>query len=307
MGVGLSTSWNAFRCPKAKDLVDEIGALGFQEIELSFNLTSRIVEDIAEVAQQQKIEIVSLHNYCPIPEGLPPKEALPDCYSLASINEEERKKAVQYTQRTIDTASALAAKVVVLHMGRVEMPDATGDLIALYLEGSKNTKDFQELKSTFFAERARRVRPFFDNTLRSLEELGRYAQDKGVDLGIENRFYCREIPSFEELGVILNKFRGSRIKYWHDTGHARIMENLGVIRQKEYLDAYSPDICGIHIHNVVACRDHRSPQAGEIDFSDLPCYLNKDTLKIIEAHYPASADELKEGRKFLEVLLDGKL
>jgi sugar phosphate isomerase/epimerase len=307
MGVGLSTSWNAFRCPKAQELVDEIKALGFQEIELSFNLAFRIVEDIARVAQKQKIKIVSLHNYCPVPEGLPPKEALPDCYSLASINEEERKIAIQYTQRTIDTARALAAKVVVLHTGRVEMPDATRDLIALYLRGGKNTTDFQELKSAFFKERERHARPFFENTLRSLEELGRYAQDKGVNLGIENRFYYREIPSFEEIALILNKFSGSRINYWHDTGHAQIMENLGIVRQKEYLQAYSQEMCGIHIHNVLNCQDHRAPQSGEIDFSDLPCYLNKDTLKIIEAHYPASAEELKEGKKFLEVLLDGKL
>jgi len=305
--VGLSTSWNAFRCPKAKDLVDEISALGFQEIELSFNLTAGIVEDIAKIIQKQKIKIVSLHNYCPIPEGLPPKEALPDCYSLASIHEEERKIAVQYSKRTIDTASRLAAKVVVLHAGRVEMPDATRDLIALYLKRGKDTKDFQERKSVFLKERENRARPFFENALRSLEELGRYAQEKRVKLGIENRVYYREIPSFEEVAIILKKLSGAQINYWHDTGHAHIMENLGIIRQKEYLDAYSQDMCGIHIHNVVACHDHRAPQSGEIDFSGLPNYLNKDTLKIIEAHYPAGAEELKEGKKFLEVLLDGKL
>jgi sugar phosphate isomerase/epimerase len=248
-----------------------------------------------------------LHNYCPIPEDLPLEEALPDCYSLASTNEEERKKAVRYTKRTIDTASALAAKAVVLHTGRVETSDATRNLIALYLREGKDTKDFQQLKSTFFAERERKAAPFFDNALRSLEELGRYAQDKSVKLGIENRFYCREIPSFKELSVILNKFKGSCISYWHDTGHARVMESLGIIRENEYLDAYEEDLCGMHIHNVVACRDHKAPQAGEIDFSDLPRYAEKNTLKIIEAHHPASADEIREGKKFLEVLFDGRL
>jgi sugar phosphate isomerase/epimerase len=306
MAVGLSTSWNAFRSHTAEALVGEIAALGFQEIELSFNLTAQRVEDITRLTRQQKIEIVSLHNYCPIPEGLSPTEALPDCYSLASINEEERKKAVRYTQRTIDTASALAAKAVVLHTGRVEMPDVTRDLIALYLRTGRETKDFQKIKSAFFAERENQAAPFFENTLRSLEELEQYARDRGLSLGIENRFYCREIPSFAELGVILDKFRGSCIHYWHDTGHARVIEDLGIVRQNEYLQAYGRDICGIHIHNVVDCRDHRAPQSGEIDFSDLPSYLKHDTLKIIEAHHPASAAEVKKGRRFLEVLFDGK-
>jgi len=307
MGVGLSTSWNAFHCPKAQDLVDEIAALGFQEIELSFNLTEKIVGNIARQVQQHKIEIVSLHNYCPIPEGLSLKEALPDCYSLASINEEERRKAVRFTKRTIDTAKALGARAVVLHAGRVEMPDATRDLIALYLKVGKDALEFQKTKAAFFAEREKRAASFFENTLRSLEELNSHAQERGINLGIENRFYCREIPSFEEMGIILNKFSGSSIKYWHDTGHARIMENLGIVRQNGYLDAYGQDICGIHIHNMVSCRDHQAPRSGEIDFSDLPEYLNKDTLKIIEAHYPASADELREGKKFLETLFDGKV
>lgn len=304
--MGLSTSWNAFRCPKAQDLVKEIAALGFQEIELSFNLTSGIVKDIVRFARQEKIKIVSLHNYCPIPEGLPVKEALPDCFSLASINEEERKKAIRYTKRSIDTANGLAAKVVVLHTGRVEMVDATRELIALYLQGGRESGEFQQLKSTFFAERERRVAPFFDNILRSLEELVRYAQDKGIKLGIENRFYCREIPSFREFELILNRFRGSPVSYWHDSGHARVMENLGIVRHNEYLQAYGKDMSGMHLHNVLACRDHRSPQAGEIDFSDLARFVTPDTLKIIEAHHPASAAELIEAKKFLEVLFDGK-
>ena len=306
MGLGLSTSWNAFRSRRAEDLVGEIAALGFKEIELSFNLTAQRVEDIARLTRQQGIEIVSLHNYCPIPEGLPVAEALPDCYSLASINEEERKKAVSYTQRTIDNASALAAKAVVLHTGRVEMADVTRDLIAFYLNSGRDTEDFQRIKSTFLTERKKQAGPFFENTLRSLDELERYARDKGIKLGIENRFYCREIPSFSELGVILDKFRGSCIHYWHDTGHARVMENLGIVRQDEYLQAYGRDICGMHIHNVVDCRDHRAPQAGEIDFSNLVNHLKRDTLKIIEAHHPASAAEVRKGREFLEALFDGK-
>lgn len=290
----LSTSWNAFRHIDAEKMIFEIKNIGFKKVELSFNLTASMIKKIIKLVKNNEIKIDSIHNYCPIPIGLSRKDALPDCYSIASIDESQRKKAVYYTKKTIETAKDLRAKTVVLHAGRVEIPDKTRDLIRLCQNGLNNSKEYINLKTEHISEREKKSGVFFQNTLRSLEELNSFAKQKSILLGIETRFYYREIPIFDEIGVILKEFKGGNIFYWHDTGHAQVMENLGFTAQKDLLDNYGDQLIGMHIHNVSHWHDHKAPSEGEIDFELFKKYLKENTLKVIEAHHPATSIQLKE-------------
>ncbi len=304
MSLAISTSWNAYRFDDGEKLLFEISQLGFKAVELSFNLNSKMVDEIASSARRLAISIESLHNYCPIPDGLSRKQALPDCYSLASLDKEERFLAVKYAKRSIDTASGLGAKVVVLHCGRVEVPDYTRQLINLYKQGKKNSAEFMELKEKMSRERVLEAGKFLVQALISVEELNAYAKLKGVLLGIETRFYHREIPNIDEIGIILDKFRNSQVYYWHDTGHAQLMENLGFLRHVDFLEKYGQCLIGVHLHDILGCQDHLAPLEGKIDFAILKPYLKQDTLKVIEAHHPATAEAVIKSRNFISQLYD---
>jgi len=304
MTLAISTSWNAHRFNDAAGLLFEINQLGFKTIELSFNLSFRLLESIVDESRRLGINIQSLHNYCPIPDGLTPQQALPDCYSLASLKEQERFLAVKYTKSTIDTASSLGAKVVVLHCGRVQIPDLTRQLINLYNDGHKDQADFIKLKDEMIRQRKIQAPDFLAQALKSLDELNAYAKIKNVFLGVETRFYHCEIPDIFEIGVILKRFCNSQIYYWHDTGHAQLMENLGFVKHKDFLELYGNRLIGVHLHDILGCQDHLAPLTGSMDFTLLKPYFRQDTLKVIEAHYPATAADLIKSRNYISKLYD---
>lgn len=306
MNLGISTSWNAALHTDSNKIIQEVKNLGFDKVELSFNFTSSMVETVRRLVEENQIKVVSLHNFCPIPDGLKREEALPDCFSLASTDESTRQKAVGFTKRTIDTAAALNARAVVLHCGRVEIPSRTEDLISLYARGLKDSRAFSQIREDIIAERRQNAMPYFENSLKSLEELNTYARGKNILLGIETRFYHREIPSLDEIGAILEAFKGSQIYYWHDTGHAQLMETLGFCSPDEYINRYGNAMIGIHAHNIIGCCDHQAPVHGEFDFNRITPYIKSDTIAIIEAHQPASKQELRESKEYIERLWNGK-
>jgi len=284
-------------------MIDEIKALGIDCVELNFTLSKKMVNDIAELAAERIVTVLSLHNFCPVPDSVDIKNASPDYYSLASIDETERKMAVEATKRTIDTACRLKAEAIVVHSGRVNITDRTRELAKAIDSGM----DVTYLIATMHKERDEEIKKgYLDSVLESIGEISEYSKNCGVKIGLENRFYFRELPSASEFEVIFSHFGAEdNIYYWHDTGHAQIFENLRLSSHKEYLDKFSRRLIGVHLHDIKGTiNDHNAPLAGDFNFALLKSYLNKNVMKVLEPHAPATSEEIKRGLKYLKKLYE---
>ncbi|OGW83428.1 MAG: hypothetical protein A2987_03150 [Omnitrophica bacterium RIFCSPLOWO2_01_FULL_45_10] len=296
----LSTSWNSYKYAKGSDIIKEIKSIGFDTVELNFSLTENIVKDIVSLVDSKEIKVSSLHNICPLPKEVEPAHASPDYYSLASDDIGERGRAVDVTKNTISYAKRLGARAVVLHIGRIEIKDRIGELASLI--GEKDA--FDKFREKMVKEREDRKGRSIDNVIKSLEELVPFAKDSRIALGIENRYYYREIPLPEELEILFKRFPDGSLYYWHDTGHAEVFERLGLGNHKDTLDRFSNRLLGIHLHDIIgSIHDHQAPGFGTFDFRILKPYLKADTIKVIETHRPATPDVIRRSVEYLTKIL----
>jgi len=299
--LALSTAWNVKRHRSGKRLVEEIIDMGLSAIELNVEVTEEMFDEILDLHKKEKIKIVSLHNFCPKLTKVPSGRSLMGAYLPSSPDGEERKKAVELTKRTVDFAHLLNAEVVIIHAGEVAIESRTKEIFDYCVRGERALS--KKLISEVLNQREKEKAIYFSNTLKSLEEISNYSERSNIKIGIENRYYHHEIPNFEEIGLILEHFRNRNVYYWHDTGHARVAQKLGLVDSDEsFLKEYSEKLLGIHLHDIIGFSDHRTPGTGEIDFKIIGSYLNHHTIKVLEPHDISSRKDVMGSLSYLQNL-----
>lgn len=299
----LSTSWNWSKHQSGRQLLEEIRDLGFKQLELGFTLSEEILNDIIQAIRVLNLEISSVHNYCPIPKGSTAGAFFPDSFSLSSLDELQRKKAIDLTLNSMDTAKRVGAKALIIHAGRLEIPSRTKDLIKLYKQGAKNTPAYMQLINDIKSFRDKEKSPYLSAIKHSLEPLVKRAGDLNLMLCIENRYYSREIPSLLEIGELIDEFAGCpNLGYWHDIGHAQANENLGFEKHIDFLEKYHKNIVGMHLHDIRGSQDHRAPGTGVFDFTILKPYIKRNTIRVLEIHQPATSAQIKSAVNYLNEL-----
>lgn len=299
--LGLSTSWLTER-PEitGPDVIEAIVALGFRAVELEYRITESMFRAMHPLILKEKLKVSSIHNFFPLPDGIPVSRASGDLFLLSSPDKEERDRAVEQTIRTIQSAQSLGASAVVLHLGRVDMEpeyDRLHEFFRHKMLGSLEGRSFLRSK---LRERREKRQPYLEGVLHSLDRLSREANNRGVVLGVENRYHYHEIPDFEEIGQILERFSGGSVRYWHDIGHAHVQEKLGFIEPGALLRAYGSKLVGVHIHDARGIDDHRAPGTGKIDFWALGESLRRAQIRILEVHKKSDRNQLLRGRDMLE-------
>lgn len=237
---------------------------------------------------------------CPLPPEISPANASPDYYSLSSSDEDERSRALTAAKETLSCAKKLGARAVVLHAGRIPTKDRTRELASLI--GDKAA--FIGLRDRMISERRDNAGGSLDNVMKSMDELVPCAKELGVAIGVENRYYYGEIPTSTELEALFSRFKEGDLYYWHDVGHAEVFERLGLCRHRDLLDKFAHRLIGIHLHDIMgAINDHKPPGSGTFDFSLVKPYIRPDTIRVMEVHQPATADDIRHGAEYLKKIL----
>ena len=220
----LSTCWNSGQHIDGRAMLREIRDLGFEYAELGHGIRLSLLPGVFDAVEAGEMKISSLHNYCPLPIGL--THADPNVFLFTSPDARERENAFKHTVKTLDTAHRVKAKLVVLHMGSLDIKDYTERLTDILEKDGKAGKDspkYQRLCAEADQKREnRKEKPyqFAYDLLRRLEE---QAAMRGVMLGIENRENLEEIPLDSDFPFLFEEFPGPTVRYWHDTDRKSVV------------------------------------------------------------------------------------
>jgi len=282
-------------------MLREIRDLGFEYAELSHGIRLSLVPGILDAVEAGEIKIASLHNFCPLPIGL--THASPNVFKFTSLEPRERDSALRYTLKTLDLAERVHAAVVVLHLGAVEMKEYTDRLLDLAEAGLRDTPKYQRLCADADERRELRKTQHVMLAYEVLRRIVEQAEARGILLGIENREALEEIPFEGDFPFFFREFNSRVVRYWHDTGHAQIKENLGFISHVMHLESLADQLAGFHVHDVgFPGQDHLPPGKGSVDFSALQPFVKPEHIKVLELHPSLTSEEVLAGWAHLRSL-----
>lgn len=287
--LALSTMWMQHRFARLADFAAAAQDLGFGGIEVSHIVTPQSLGD----SDPASLGIWSVHFPAPAydsPFG-PPAEAL-----LSSPDDSARRWAVAQGCGSIDLAGAAGARAVCLHLGETPARrHLEWALAQRFLGGQRHTAAYRSALAEVEADRRRVAGPALDAARRSLDELAAYARPRGVVLGIEARLQHWQIPSFAELGQLLDSSDPVVVGFWYDCGHVQVLHNLGFHRHEAWLAAYAHRIVGVHLHDVIGLRDHLLPGLGELDFDRIGRVLPATATLVCELDWYYTPEEIAAG------------
>ena len=290
--LSVSTTWNFERHGALAPAVSELQRMGFEGVELRARGAVPDLQAGGAHCRDIGMRCRSVHAPLivgPWSEGDPSKD-------LASTDEGRRQRAVVAMLSTLTAAAAAGADVIVLHPGEVAVArgkERYKAALAAVVAGDPIPEDFE----TACAERSRLRDSHLEAAARSLFDLTR--AEPNVTWAIETRLYMHEIPSLEEVDLLLSDTAGKNVAYWHDTGHAHLQGRMGLADPLAWLTRYGPRAAGIHLHDVVGDVDHLPPGPGEVDWAGVRAGVSAGMLRVLEVHGRHGGPELLAGAAHL--------
>jgi sugar phosphate isomerase/epimerase len=290
-------------------MLREIKDLGFDRVELSHGIRITLVPGILKAVEEGMIRIGSVHNFCPLPMGV--LQAAPNFFQPSSADSRERDQWLRQTKRSIDFAAQVGATLLVCHLGSVPylwfLPDRKMTAYrAAHPEAVRSgDKVYQALLTKALAKLRGKMPPFWERTQESIQSVLDYAAEKKVRLGLENRERFEELPVDADFPDFLGNMQTPLpVGYWHDSGHAHLKEEMGVIDHRAQLEANASRLLGFHLHDVdKEGHDHQPIGSGGIDFEMVRSFFRSEHLFVIELSPRVDVEGVRSSKARVEAML----
>ncbi len=309
--LSLSTCWCSARHTDGYEMIEEMVGLGFKKIELSHGIRISLVPGILQAVEEGLVKISSVHNFCPLPNSV--QHAAPNLYEPSTADKREMRLWDQYTKQTLDFALRVGANRVVMHSGRTwyffESPEQkidkwieAADVKACDLLGNKA---FEARRDRAMKRIRRASKSSMPRIVQSYERAIPWAKERDLKLCLENREGMEEMPIDAEYADFLKELtEPEHVGYWHDTGHAQIKHQLGLLDHREHLTAMADRLTGFHLHDVSdSGRDHQVPGTGTIDFKMIAEFVRPEHTLVLELSPRLTTEEVLASRDYIGGIL----
>jgi len=306
--MALSTCWNSHRHNDGYEMLKEIVNLGFTHAELSHGTRITLVPGILRAVEEKLIRISSTHNFCPLPTGI--NQSAPNLFEPSARQLQEHDQWLRHTKRSIEFTAQVGADLMVTHLGSVHFfwRNPVGK-IRRHLRANPDavkSEDpaYQKILAKACAKLRARMPVYWEQVKASLEEIRELAVEKGVRIGCENREKFQELPVDDDFAEFLAGLpQPNTCGYWHDTGHAQLKQQMGLLNHRQHLEKVAYRLQGFHLHDVADSDDHQPIGYGEIDFEMVSSFWKPEHLLTLELSPRTTPQHVIESRDRVRMLI----
>jgi FMN phosphatase YigB (HAD superfamily)/sugar phosphate isomerase/epimerase len=294
--ASLSTMWLKDNFPTLTDFFEFARRSGFSHVELNHKINTEMLAGV----EMSRYSFSSIHEPCPADIAMP--VLVKQDWLISSLDEGLREKGVEAISRSIDFAHKYGIPSIVVHPGQILMDvNLEKGLRNLIQAGKGDSEEFHALKAQMVQARSELAPAAFDSVRKSIVELAKRADKLNVRLGLENRNHFREIPSPDEMEVLLSLGDPRTLGMTFDVGHAMHLSRLGFYPFESWLKRYSIRIFETHLHDIRGVVDHYAAGLGEVDFDLVGSYLPANAIRTCEFLDTNTPEEVLSGLRYLSV------
>lgn len=289
-------------------MLQEIRELGFEYAELSHGTRIVLVPGILKAVEEGVIKISSTHNFCPLPTGI--NHSAPNLFEPSARTEREHDQWLRHTLKSVDFTAQIGASVMVTHLGSVHffwrnpVRKVKAYLAAHPDIDTATDEGYRKVLTKACAKLRARMGPFWEQVQSSLSEIQERCLEKGVKIACENREKFSELPLDDDFPEFLAGIPGeSHCGYWHDTGHAELKQDMGLINHREHLEKNADRLLGFHLHDVAEGDDHQPVGYGQIDFDMISSFWRPHHRLTLELSPRTTPMHVAKSKQRVEALL----